>query len=262
MSKRLPQALSVFDLRPEWRRTRRFIPTGFRMVNRAQRDADHWQGGPPIHRSATCSQCSHRLTLIYDLSLADPKLPDFVRESFCPATRLPLYFCGACATSDYWISSDAKLVALPPISNEESPFEDFPTEFPRRRVALSQVPSTIDGLLTLEDTVGFVRLDRPAIQALSAYYRRPIRSGGELPFSQFGGQPLVCQGHRQIVCPNPKCPAHQLQHPFGELEYDFLMKELAVVCRDASPYFDAAYAQIVYHICCTCLAIHAEYRCT
>jgi hypothetical protein len=263
MTLRIPKTISLFDLRREWKRTRRFSPHGFKLLLETQRGVQHWQGGPPIHRGAKCQGCKQPLMLIWDIALHDGQFPKFLAEAFAPIERLPLYFCAKCGACSYRLTSEKAIQCFEPDKDgDESPFAEMPAELDRRRIAFARIPSPVDGILTLEDTIRFEWLDAAAVKVLHEYYGRPIKSTWDMPFSQFGGQPLFTQGHQQIVCPNQKCPASKLEHPYPDLDRDFLMKELAVVEGDADPELQKAYSQIAYHICCTCFAIHSQYRCS
>jgi hypothetical protein len=262
MALRIPKDTSLFNLRPEWHRTRRFSPIGFKLVLKAQHRVKHWQGGPATHRGARCLQCKQSLLLIWNLALADQQFPPLFAAAFQPINRLPFYFCTNCGACSYRVIGEGQIQCFTPDADGESPFKEFPLELEQRRIAFLKIPSIVDGILTLEDLVGFDRLDQDAVRELNRYYGRRISSTWDMPFSQIGGQPLMTQGHRQIVCPNQRCPASKLEHPYGELQYDFLMKELAVIGRDCGSDFEKVYSQVAYHICCTCLTIHAQYRCS
>jgi hypothetical protein len=148
-----------------------------------------------------------------------------------------------------------------PLKEDETPFLDSPNELPLRRIDFERIPSRIDAILSLADIVGVDALDRDARNTIDAYLDKTVSSGWDIPFSQFGGQPLVYQGHRNAMCPNPKCPASRLKHPYGELVVPYLMKELAVIHHDHEPELTKAYFQLLYYICSVCFSIRAEYRC-
>ena len=73
---------------------------------------------------------------------------------------------------------------------------------------------------------------------------------------------MIYQGHQNEVCPNPKCPAGRLEHPYGDFETRFLMKEMAVIHHDYEPELAKEYFQLLYSICGICFSIRAEYRCS
>jgi hypothetical protein len=83
-----------------------------------------------------------------------------------------------------------------------------------------------------------------------------------LHVSQFGGKLHLSQRHNNYVCPNKKCPVSKLTHPYGELEVDYLMKELAVIDIDGNEELTKHYFQIAYYICWVCSSIRAQYGCS
>jgi hypothetical protein len=207
------------------------------------------------------------LTLLWSVSLEDSLFPDFMREVFAPMECLPFYMCWKCMSASYYADGSTKLTCLPfdyhshPIECDDSPYQNAPNELPSRRIGFERIPSTIDAILTLKDDVGFDTLDSSARQTLTEYYGEEVRNWN-LIFSQLGGQFLLYQGHPNRVCPNPKCPASKLKHPYGELEVDYLMKELAMLFLNDIPELEKEFFQLVYYVCCTCFSIRAEYQCT
>lgn len=265
MPKLLRDVIWLREIPLHWKSTRRFMAAGFRMVQAPKSAKRHWVGGPPSHHGAKCTVCKRPLTLIWDLSLADKAFPEMLRDAFSPIVRLPLYACLKCPSPTcYVVRSETAIRCLPqqPISSEGSPLADLPSEFPRRPVQCEPIPSVVDGLLTLVDGIGFGALDEKAKRQVRRFYRRKIDSPWDLPFSQFGGQPKFVQGHWDITCPNPRCAASRIEVAFDVRTRALLMKELAVVDGHGMPEIRSAYAQIAYHICCLCHAIHAQYRCS
>jgi hypothetical protein len=265
---RLPKSIFDVDYPDRWRRTRRFIPRGLRFSDRGNDPSRHFAGGAGSGGGAKCPECKQRLTLLWDLDLAAPELPEFVRQAFAPALRLPLYICWRCMSALYRLGGKEGIVCFPfgpateRLRGDESPFVDSPLELPRRSIRFEPIPSQIDAVISLEDIVGLEELDQEARKILNHYYGRIIDSTWEMPFSVFGGPLMLYQGHQNKVCPNPECPANKLEHPYGELEVDYLMKEMALVHVDAEPELEKHYFQVVYYVCCVCFSIHAEYRCS
>jgi len=146
--------------------------------------------------------------------------------------------------------------------HEQNPFREAPSQFNCKPINLRPIPTVVEALIALAEDVGVARLDDDARSVLSQYIGQDVNSNWDLPFSQFGGLPLVMQGRREIVCPNPKCFASRLTHPYPSFDRRFLMRELAVVTKDAlldEQAFD--HAQIAVHICLHCVTLHSEYRC-
>jgi hypothetical protein len=264
----LPKSIFDAEYPDRWLRTRRFLPRGLRFSNQGDNPPRHFAGGTPIGCGATCPECDQRLTLLWDLDLAAPEFPEFVRNAFVPALRLPLYICWQCMAALYRLDGLEGVVCFPfgpgteMLFSDESPFADAPQDLPRRPFGFEPIPSRIDALITLQDIVGLEELDQDARATLDGYYGQEIISGWDMPFSVFGGPLMLFQGHQDKVCPNPKCPASALEHPFGELQRDFLMKEMALIHVDAEPELEKHYFQVVYYICCVCFSIRVEYRCS
>lgn len=183
-----------------------------------------------------------------------------------PVTRLPLYFCCRCPSPTmYRVESDEKIKSLrpEPVEYEENSFQDSPAEFPRRAIKFEPIPDVIAALLTLTDDIGAAFLDRESLRLLSKYVGQEVTSPWDLPISQFGGLPLLVQGYRELVCPNPQCVGNELEHPYPSLQRSLLLKTLAVVCeRDSRLRENSQSAQIAFHMCRVCLTVHAQYRCS
>ncbi len=148
------------------------------------------------------------------------------------------------------------------LREDETPFQDTPAEIQRRPIAFERIPSTIDAILSLADTIGHDALDKSAQRVINDYFGTRIRSEWDLPISQFGGQPLAYQSHKNMVCPNPKCPASRLEDPYGETQAEFLMKEMALVHWKDEPVLEEHCFQLLYFVCCTCFSLRADYRCS
>lgn len=263
----LPDSVFNVDYPDRWLRTRRFTPRVLKFSNHFSNSQRHYAGGPPLGSGAECPECHQRLTLLWDLDLTAPEFPDFVRESFAPAERLPLYICWLCVAASYRLVEKGGIISIPfdartvKCYSDESPFVDAPLELVRRPISFEPISSQIDALITLQDIVGLDQLDQEARTLLNSFYGRAIDSGWDMPFSMFGGAMKLYQGHQNKLCPNPSCPASKLGVPIGELEADYLMKEMALIDVDAEPELEKHYFQIVYYVCCVCFSIRAEYRC-
>jgi hypothetical protein len=266
MAKRLPSSLYDIKFPQLWRSSHQLMANGWRLISKRSIKSRHFTGGPSLHTGATCSKCRKRLTLLWDLDLKDPLFPDEVREGFAPASRLPFYICWQCVAASYRVTANDGIKCfkdlVETLEEDETPFQDSPRELPRRAIGFEAIPSTILGLLLLEGNIGLDAMDKPARQAINDYYETTITSTWDLPFSQLGGQPLIYQGHRSAVCPNPKCPASRLEHPYGEYETRFLMKEMAVVHHDHEPELAKHCFQLLYYVCGICFSMRAEYRCS
>ena len=177
MALQIPKTKSLYSLRGEWRHTRRFSPHGFKLRLEVQRGVQHWQGGPPVHRGTQCSRCKQPLILVWDLALTDRQFPKFLAEVFRPVKRLPFYFCTKCGACSYRLSSENTIQCFAPDIDGDSPFEEVATPLERRRISFERIPSQIDGILTLGDTIGFRNLDEAAQNTLL----NTIDSGSQRP---------------------------------------------------------------------------------
>jgi hypothetical protein len=209
-------------------------------------------------------KCKKPLTLLWDLDLGDSLIVDYVRVGFAPATRLPFFICWRCVAASYSVLSDSSVKCFPfdnhseTLEEYETPFLDNPLELARRPIKLQPISSTLDALISLADVVGYEQLDQSAREMLTQEIGRDVDSDYELPMSQFGGSPFV--RHRNMICPNPKCPASELTHPYGELETPYLMKELALIHWNEEPSLAEACFQLVYYVCGICFSMRCEYR--
>src|SRR5262245_4744356 len=225
---------SIFDAEyiRLWQKSSRFATRGTRVIRTESANPRHFSGGTASHQGSKCRKCRKPLALLWNLDLRDGVIPDYAREGFAPADRLPFYVCWQCMAASYRVLSNDAIECFKLdrhsdlLGEDESPYEEAPHELPRNELTFKPIPYTIDALLSLEYIVGLENLDPAARKIIDEYYGREIRSTWDLPFSQFGGEPLVCQGRRQQVCPNRACPASRLRHPYGESQIPYLMKEL------------------------------------
>ena len=267
MPRKIPKTLTDAPSQSLWRDGRRFMATALR-VRYSKKKTRHTSGGPATHKGSKCQKCRRRLGLLWSLDLADPVIPDFVREGFAPAGRLPFYVCWQCMAASYAVQSDAQIRCFPfdsydnTVEEDESPFdEDIPQESPLQAIELERIPTTIDALLCLSDEIEIADLDGSALRALGQYLGGNVNSGWDLVLSQVGGRPMIYQRRRDLVCPNGKCPAHKLEAPYGQSQRRYLMKDLAVVHETEDPHLNQICFQMVYYICRVCFSIRAEYRC-
>lgn len=195
------------------RNTRRFLKSGFR-VGLAGHETGHWYGGPPRHRGADCFTCGAKLRLIWDINLQDERLPVSYREAFPNLSRLPLYYCFNCPqATTYHVQTDDTVICLDPAGHDggdETPYADgadVPEHLPRSAIQLDEIPPTIDDIINKESESGFDSLDSAEQDQLGTFLSKKVDSPWDLVFSQFGGLPVMVQGHWDIRCPKADCPA-------------------------------------------------------
>jgi hypothetical protein len=177
--------------------------------------------------------------------------------------RLPLYYCFDCAEPTVYRCSGASRItpiAVSRAAGEESPFRDLaPETLPSGPLDLEAIPTPVESLIVLAEQVGFDWL-RHKDRAELALYFGSLLAASEHRRSQFGGLPVLLQGHWDIECPNGRCATHQWGHPRWRRKRYYYMKELAVIDRDCDLGFDMQWAQIAFHICWACNTVHAQYR--
>jgi hypothetical protein len=267
MKRKLPKSIFDAEWPSLWRHGRRFFAQPAR-VSSTRKAGRHFSGGPSPHKGSQCPQCKKRLSLLWDLDLSDPLIPVIVRDGFAPSTRLPFYICWQCVAASYSLSSNTSMQTFvfdqhnEALKADETPFGEAPVELARRPKALTRIPTTIDALLSLADEIGIDECDKSGRQTLSEFLNHKVESDWDLPISQLGGMPLPNQGHSDRVCPNAKCPASTLEHPYGELVRPYLMKELALIHWRDEPILASACFQLLYLVCGICFSIRAEYHCS
>lgn len=266
MPTRLPKSIFDVKLRSIWKNSNRFMPIGLQRTSNAK-PFTHYAGGPAPAKGNRCAQCKKPLTLIWEVNLQDEVIPAYVGEGLAPAKKLPLLICWRCLVASYQVIADDQIKCLPfdmysdCLNAGESPFGDAPAVLPRRRMGIKRLPTTIDALVSLASVIGFEALDRPSKFALRTFYQTDIRTNDDLPISQLGGQLITYQGHRSLNCPNLKCPAGKMEHPYGELELPYLMKDLALIHWQDEPALAPHCFQLKYSICIVCFSLRAQYEC-
>ena len=270
MRSKLPNSLSEVRFPLLWQDGRRLTAHAL-CIKYQEGGSSHFSGGQASHKGSRCPQCKNKLTLLWDLDLNDELIPDFVRQGFAPATRLPFYICWQCVGAAYSISSDSRLKCYPftrtmdTLGEGESPFCDSPSELERRSVSLERIPTAVEALLNLADNVGFDGFDKPAQSILMKYlkqYKNKYASWDDLSISQFGGQWHEYQSHGNMVCPNPKCPASKLECSVLESDAQYWMKEMALIDWRDEPVLAEHYFLLLYYVCGVCFSVSAHYSCT
>jgi hypothetical protein len=250
---------------PEWWRACYYMQQGYRVTFDQNNAQDHWRGGKPHHENAECPVCKKPLLLFWDINCNDPRFRVGMPELFGNLERLPLYFCCRRPEPTCYriISQDSIQTFRPPLQGgEESPFASYPDSFERKSIRLEPIPRDVENLLILANEFHFDWLNEQERSSFSNYFGTDIENIWDIHLSQFGGVPVLTQGHREVDCPNPACLTHKMGHPLLRDKKHYQMKELAVIDVDAGFEMDSGYSQIAFHICWKCLSIHAEYRCS
>lgn len=266
MPRKIPKTLTEVRFLPNWDNDLRFIMRAYRLLpSKKQTTFQHFLGGPAYHQKAGCSKCRRPLTLMWDIDLRDPAIPEHIRQGFAPATRLPLYNCWACMCTGYLVASDTVIRCLDfapstdYINVGDSPFMDSPNELPRRKAAMILVPSKIEGLRALADDIGKRLLDEEGLGILVDYYG-PLGLG--VDSSQFGGRPVPYQGINAPVCVNPKCCVYRAYKKEQKIDSEYRMKCLALLSPEDEPSLQPEYFQLMYFVCGVCYCVVSQYHCT
>lgn len=213
----------------------------------------HVFGGPRKHKGTTPRGCKAPLHLLYTFDITDPAFPVKIPG----IRRLPLYYsftynAGACG---YRVKSDIEIEVLYMETKEvepDFPYEDYPSEFPERRVRLHPISYNEHKTLVFSIEAGK--------EALSETDRKLIFDRFRYPFTQLGGIHSMWQGIPSVQCPNRACKYSQ---------YDCFMDVFAVVWNqphngvfpwDTDESMDDS-IQVIFQICRKCHSIHACNRC-
>lgn len=192
--------------------SRPFLKTRFRAVAGRRDEGDHWLGGEPAHRGATCPTCKIPLLLVWDIDCRDPRFP---RGKFGPLARLPLYFCWGCVNDlAYQLTPQGRVKVLRTGPDRHDPsyqYEPYPRHFERRPLALVPgIPDAVRSILLAWDTGKdpFGRkLSERKRGILAAYFGHPITASPTLFHSQLGGTPSQYWWREETArCPNTECP--------------------------------------------------------
>jgi hypothetical protein len=200
---------------------RPFLKTRFRAVPGRQDEGDHWIGGQPRERGATCPVCKIPLLLLWDINCRDRRFP---RGKFGPLERLPLYFCWGCVSDlAYQVLPQRRIKLLGTDEMREGPqfpYGPYPSHFERCPLALStDVPVEVRTALAEwgpeNDRMGR-RLTRRRKGILREYFGHPVTASMCLFHSQFGGVPTQrWWAEESAPCPNKQCPNNRPATPRG-----------------------------------------------
>ena len=240
-----------------------YFRQGFRASTISQpTPEDHWQGGPPMHDGATCPVCRKPFVLLWDINLKDERISEDGVELFPGLDRLPLYYCPRRPEPTiYQIESPRRIRTIRPglQAGEESPLKFLPPELPRQPLRLDPIPRDIANLMILAREFECQWLNEEELELLGRFVGVNELSRHDVGCDQFGGVPIMRQGHRAHECPNPACLTLRMGSPdmlLSRRRYE--MKELAVI--DVGRIY-SSWGQVAFHICWKCLTVEAGYRC-
>jgi hypothetical protein len=256
---------------------RPFLKTRFRAVAGRQDEGDHWLGGVPPHRGATCPVCHIPLLLLWDINCRDPR---FRRGKFGPLERLPLYFCWGCVSDlAYQVRPRGGLKVYRTEVMRHGPsfqYQPYPSHFERRPLALIPgVPDAVRIALSEwnpeKDPLG-KRLTPRRAAIIAEYLGHPITVALCLFHSQFGGVPLArWWGEEVTPCPNPECRDGLPGRLWGDGRGR--MRFLAGVLNDplgglpmvepphaVTPRWWNFFVSVEFQICDRCWTVHARNR--
>jgi hypothetical protein len=256
--KRYRVGRSDFDV-PELWRSYYYLRQGYYLGVENGNRRGHWQGGPSQHQGAKCSTCKRPLRLIWDINCRDSRFQKESSPVFQGLQQLPLYYCFDCPSPTiYRCTKPNRITVLESEKEpgEESPFEKAPPILSRKPLIFKPIPSQIENLIIISEALGTDWLRNKDKALLRQYF-------GRLYFlyrrSQFGGIPVLEQGHQEIICPNSRCPTHKWGNNIGRKRQYYCLKELAVIDTDSGFDFETHCAQIVFHFCWACHLVHGKY---
>jgi hypothetical protein len=164
-------------------------------------------------------------------------------------------------TSHQVLSNDRIRTFTPDLEGwEESPFEEYPTEFPRHPLDLEFIPHEVFNLILMANWISASLLDTTETAMVQEYLGNDVYHGLEPRFSQFGAIPLIGGKHRSHACPNPECETHRMKSPSINNSRDVEMKQLAIIREASGIEMEWNYATITFYICWKCLTVLGEYR--
>jgi hypothetical protein len=246
-----------------------YLP-GFRVIPAESARQNHWLGGPPSHRGATCRTCDRPLLLLWDIDCSDRRFIVRGRRRFKRLERMPLYYCWTCGGElDYIVFSSNRLKVVKCQGQPQGgdfPYANYPVDFPRMPIQLdrlSNIPK--DAKLAIQDDS--MRIPRAKRRLIESWLGRPVRFQFDIWWHQFGGQPWLVQGPERIICANKQCgwsrrkwPMKILASIINDPPGGLPMLETMEQVQKANGHFNS-YVQVVFHICPGCLSIHAANRC-
>ncbi len=226
----------------------------------------HTFGGPIAHPGATRKKCKGRLLhLLHRINLQDPviglKIPG--------VQWLPLYYCFDFRVNafGYRLTSDADLQVYfwrkeQNVSKEESfPDDDYPTEFPQRKIALKRFsydPTNRKDAFSMAGVFGIDRLSakdrawvlrQEAATSISSETEEELLASLSSPFVQ-------CRPNSQ--CPNPDCKNHAIR---GALQPIALVPNEPVKGVQLFGLYEDD-VQLIFELCPDCNTIHVCNQCT
>lgn len=227
----------------------------------------HSFGGPPAHRGARRENCQGRLLhLLHHINLADPA----IGLEVAGIQWLPLYYCfdfrvnalGYRLLSDhdvqvYFWHDEANVS-----DTEQFPDDDYPTEFPRRPIALDRFaydPTDREDAYRMAGIFGIERLsaeDRRWVleqEAESFEETCGYRAESEEELLESFSHPFV-QGPPNSRCPNPDCPNHTVP---GNLRVIAMMPAEPVPGVHTFGRWGGG-ARLIFELCPQCHTIHVS----
>jgi len=256
---------------------RALLKTRYRVKLADKPDADHWSGGPPTHRGATCPACKIPLLLLWDIDCKDTRFPP---RTFGPLTRLPLYFCWGCVGDLAYQIVDPHHIRIHLGERRDGPnfpYDPYPEAFERRGLVLLEgVPDEIlrigrnlaarweeDGDGDDEAPIPTPTPDEQII--LNEFFGHPVTLPRCFFHHQLGG-PGGHHGAEEVFdCPNPACAGGFVDRLRGRKRR---MRFLAGVLNDpwgGLPLVEPAddetrrywnyFVSVQYHICDCCWTV-------
>jgi len=258
--------------RPTW-----FLKPGFRARPAEKSEFGHTQGGPNLHKGATCGICRKPLLRVWTIDRSDPRFgavapgededPRDALDRFREPRFLPLYYCWRCAGDvSYRLVSDEKIKVVHQTGERQGkdfPYADYPESFPENTLELEPVPPSIEtSLRHAAHETGWLSAEQ------EDELRKWLQFDGTLQFGppnflRLGGLPVLVQGTEDLACKWRSCPLYEKE---DDLYAKRPLRILAVVHESPelpmlSPDAQENLVQLIFLICPACHGIRAVNQC-
>jgi hypothetical protein len=171
---------------------------------------------------------------------------------------------------DYRVINQKRVAVLAnkgTVQGKDFPYKKYPLQFQRHPIELDSLHELPKPAQRVVNTGLGMRVPESGKKELEKWLGRRVKSGFDIWWHQLGGLPWLVQGPERIVCPNKECSWSRR---------GWAMKILAVIINDPPsglPMVETMkevnkrkghfnnFVQVVFHICRSCLTLHAANRC-
>lgn len=247
-----------------------FCKPGFRVLVDERADSKHFQGGEPTHRGANCTICDRRLLLLWTIDTRDPRIERIATtrgsndaaelRRFRKLGPLPIYYCWRCCCDLSYRVVSSKTVKILQQEGEpqddDFPYADYPSSFPRLPLRLDVVPFEIDAMLRAASVERHWHREEDECVVLAracGFDKSEYWRVGSV--AQIGGLPPLVRGFEHLDCLNPKCEdggyGDESLRVFATIHETL---ELPMLKTDTR-------VQVIAYICTSCHALRVINRC-